>query len=145
MLFLPVYSAQFYCEGSGIVQTLKIIGTNTEYSLGYARGVGQLNSLPVIFGTLNIAILVLAVVDLALFSKRDRQLFLSRLLLLLSIIYIALLYYTVWYGTRDSFCTVNGRIENGAFLPLLSPVILLLAIIAILKDIQIVKSADRFR
>ncbi len=87
-----------------------------------------------------ISVGVIAFITIFLFTRRKLQIRLSSFALFLSII-VLLLYY--WQS--KSFIGEESSITITAFIPVLIPVILILAIRGIWKDEKLVKGSDRLR
>ena len=145
MFVAPIYTAQFHCKGAEIIQNVTLINNRAEYSLGTGSGYGSINHMPVIYGTLNYVILGLTIIAIGLYRKRKTQRALSRYLLVLSIVYTGLIFFTIMIGTIDPFCPSKGHIEYGAFLTIMPPILFILAGMAISKDMENMKYADRLR
>lgn len=80
-----------------------------------------------------------------LYKKRERQVKLCQLVLLLNVVFVGLflLYYIPDIQEVNSVETVQYKM--GSFIPLLSILLEILAIRGIKKDIELLKSIDRLR
>jgi hypothetical protein len=87
-----------------------------------------------------IAVGVISLITIFLFKYRKLQIRLSIVALLLSFTAIAL-----YYWQSKSFITEESSITITAFIPVLIPVILIIAIRKIWKDEKLVKGSDRLR
>lgn len=87
---------------------------------------------------LTVTISVAALVAIFMYKDRKRQLLVTSTNTIISILNIAL-----YFNAKATF--VEATLNLGALLSFATPVFLLLAISAIYKDEQLVKSADRLR
>lgn len=94
---------------------------------------------------LNVLIVVLMLVAIFMFRKRMRQLVLTRLIALLLLVFIVL--EAVLIGESRALLSkpVTDSFGIGAFLPLISLVLVMMAARGIKKDEELVRSADRLR
>lgn len=84
----------------------------------------------------------LALVSLFLFKKRNTQIVINRLNIILNFLLLGLIVYQLLTLSGETSVSEKGI---GLFLPLVVVVLLSLATKAILKDERLVKSADRLR
>jgi peptidoglycan/LPS O-acetylase OafA/YrhL len=86
----------------------------------------------------NVGIAVAALVAIFLFKDRKRQLLITLLVVLLSLLSMAL-----YFNAKQGFAEAN--LDLGALLAFCQPLVLLLAARGIYRDEKLVKSADRLR
>lgn len=145
MFFLPVY----YGSGLGIstAQSQVVDIKQDEVKMNFVGNfdqVANLRKLMIVLNTVDIVIIALAFVVIFLYSNRDAQLRMARYLILFSVVYLGLLYISI-YEARAMITNIQDSYEPGMFVPLISPILLYLASRGIEKDIRLVKSADRLR
>lgn len=141
LFFLPV--STFFLEG---IEFFKFY----IYGLDYIEQFGiQLDMLyrPLMKYSVLLAVLVTTVIPIItifLYKNRSRQLYLSRLTILLNVVLIV-----VFFLLSDSFAEVAGsdtfKYGPACYLPIFSVIMLFLAIRGIKKDEALVRSADRIR
>ncbi len=88
----------------------------------------------------SVAVGVMSIITIFLYKYRKLQLKLSSVALIVSLIVIAL-----YHWQSKTFIAAESSITITAFIPILIPVLLILAIRAIRKDEKLVKSTDRIR
>ena|SRR5665213_1141853 len=145
MFFLPVYHGTGF--GTVIPQNQTIELKQAKAKMNFVvnfDATENVKKLMTVLNVLDIVIIALSVVVIFLYKTRDSQLRMARYLLLFSILYIVLLIVAI-YEARGLITNVKDQFEPGTFIPVLSPVLLFLAMRGIANDIKLVKSADRLR
>ena len=136
MFFVPIY------KGSGKITDIELKQTAVKSLIPSQYETMKL--WPVVLNALDILVLSQALVCIILYATRKIQLKMTRFTLVLSMIYLIVLFFAI--------NAANGLESNndhtyliGTWLPILSPILLFLASLGISKDIKLVKSADRLR
>lgn len=95
-------------------------------------------------GSLNVLILILAVICLFIYKKRTLQFKIANVLAFLSVILLAVLFFTKVIVVEE-FLSGKKQILWPSYLPIASMIFAYLAGRAIKKDDNLVRSADRIR
>ena len=145
MFFLPIYSG----TGTGVSsnQNQMIEVKQAEVKMNFVvdfDATAKVKKLMTVLNTLDIVLIALSFVVIFLYKNRDSQLRMARYLILFSVIYIALIAASI-FEARAMIANIKDLFGIGAFVPILSPILLFLATGGISKDIRLVKSADRLR
>lgn len=141
LFFFPV--ATFFKEG---IEFFKFYAYGLSYPEPFAMQLDMLYR-PLMKYSVLLAILVttgIPILTIFLYKNRSRQIYLSRLTLLLNVVLIV-----VFFLLSDSFAEVSGsstfNYGVACYLPIFSIVMLFLAIRGVKKDEALVRSADRIR
>ena len=94
---------------------------------------------------INTVLLTLSLITLFIFKNRRMQLMLCKLMLLLFSLFTALVFYNAEMLTEPQGATTKIIYHAGTYMPVISLVLIYMAYKAILKDDELVKSADRIR
>jgi len=154
MFFVPIYKVQTP-DNIGLpginnaqdhtLNNLMYLDLNLEMSHGHdSYGTSERNHAMRI---VDLAIMLLALVCMFMFKNRARQLLFTRFLMVFSIIFVGLVWYCI-ISLRSTSQISPNQVQGfltGAWLPILSPILLFLASRGIAKDIKLVKASDRLR
>lgn len=140
LFYFPIWKGTVAATGSNIAQIVEVMVHKTSIM---PDGAATSNTTLLI---LNLVLAAGAFATIFLYKRRILQLKLSRLLVLISCVFIGLLFYTV----EQAKPLLNGvnytsNYEAGTYLPLAALLLLFLAGQAILRDEKLVRSADRLR
>ncbi|MDP4240880.1 MAG: DUF4293 domain-containing protein [Bacteroidota bacterium] len=93
---------------------------------------------------MNVVTLLLTLIIIGLYKKRPLQVRLTRIALMLNVIFIALMYFV--YGDHlAKQIKMDINYEIGSLFPIISMIFQILAMYAINKDERLIKSVDRIR
>ena len=95
--------------------------------------------------TFVILVILFSILALFLYQKRKLQITLSRVSLLIILLFYILTFYLSYADLSPFISSVNISVNFGLFLPLLVAIFLLLALRGIRTDDKLVKSMDRLR
>jgi hypothetical protein len=121
----------------------------TLYTNQYTNAAG--NQTPVHDGfniwmtSLNVIVIIFALVDIFLYRKRQLQLRVSRFTGLLIIVLIGTMFFAAEEAKKHLGADVNFSYQAGIFLPIISLILIILAGRGIISDERLVRSADRLR
>ncbi|MGH0051841.1 MAG: DUF4293 domain-containing protein [Sphaerochaetaceae bacterium] len=88
---------------------------------------------------------IFAVISIFLFKKRKLQITLSRVAMLVVLLFLIMTIYVSYADLANVMSSINVMPGYGIFLPFLTIVVLILAVRNIKKDDKLVKSMDRLR
>ncbi len=136
MLFVPL---AIFVDQSGNLYQLLYKGIYKYSSVGWIKVESSILTVSLI-----IASLIISVISIFLFKNRKVQIRVCWILILVLVL-IAGDLYLVYNSAWQHFSTVKSNLSLTSIIPLISIVLTYLAIIAIKKDEELVKSIDRIR
>jgi hypothetical protein len=92
-----------------------------------------------------VAVILLSLITIFMFKNRNGQLKIIRLLMLLIVIMIGVIFLYFYDILETASGAIPDFVQVGAFAPLLSLVFLFLAYRGVIKDVKLIRSADRLR
>jgi hypothetical protein len=148
MFFVPIYKvhkSDNNLTGIELNSDIMYLDLNLEMTSGQTNY--NTTGTNYMMRTLDIALLLLSLGSIFMFRKRNRQLVFTRISMIFSIIFLAVVWYCIISLRTTSQITPDQHqfFLMGAWFPIFPPILLYFAGRAIQNDIKVVKSADRLR
>jgi CDP-diglyceride synthetase len=144
LFFMPFYKSQNADNLSKDYDNTMYLDMNLQKVQGGAIAPDTKNY---IMKTINVVLILSCAGCVFMYSNRKSQLIMSRVIMVLSLLFLVYIWYCIISLRSTSQIDPNQsqHFLLGAFLPILLPILLFLTARGITHDIQLIKSADRLR
>jgi hypothetical protein len=149
LFFVPVYigeGGKFLEKGFSYTKSVEFITQRQLVEKNILKGATNqiLKKETLLLTIVDVLIIALALADIVLFFNRVLQLRMVRITVFCALVYLATMFYAI-YNSRGRINDIHDHFLIGSMLPLLFPLLLILASRAIAKDMKLVHSAQRLR